>query len=161
MASLNKVFLIGNLTRDPEIRRLDSGTTVAKFGLAVNRNYSTASGERREETTFVDVTAWGRQAEVIGQYLSKGRPVFVEGRLRLDSWTAQDGTKRNKLEVVLENFQFLGSRGDAGGQGARAGGASYATAGATASEERALAGVSGNGSAAAGSLGLAEEDIPF
>ena len=114
MANLNRVLLIGNLTRDPEIRYTPKGTAVAEIGLAVNRVYSGEDGERKEETTFVDVTLWARQAEVAGQYLKKGRPVFIEGRLQLDSWEdKQTGQKRSRLRVVGENLQLLGSRQDA------------------------------------------------
>jgi len=113
MASLNKVLLMGNLTRDPEVRALPSGMSICSFGLAVNRNFTTKDGEKREETTFVDIDAFGRQAEVIAKYMSKGRPIFVEGRLKLDQWDDKtSGQKRSKLGVVLENFQFLGGRGD-------------------------------------------------
>ena len=116
MANLNRVLLIGNLTRDPEIRYTPKGTAVAEIGLAVNRVYSGEDGERKEETTFVDVTLWARQAEVAGQYLKKGRPVFIEGRLQLDSWEdKQTGQKRSRLRVVGENLQLLGSRQDAEG----------------------------------------------
>lgn len=117
MASYNKVILIGNLTRDPELRYTPKGMAIAKLGLAVNRTWKSESGEQKEETTFVDVDAFGKQAETIGQYLKKGRPVLIEGRLRLDTWDdKQTGQKRSKLGVVLENFQFLDSgRGEAGG----------------------------------------------
>jgi len=116
MANLNKVLLMGNLTRDPEVRYTPKGTAVAELGIAVNRIYSGENGEKREETTFVDVTVWGRTAENVGEYLKKGRPVFIEGRLQLDSWEdKQSGQKRNKLKVVADNVQFLGSRGGAGG----------------------------------------------
>lgn len=112
MANLNKVLLMGNLTRDPEVRYTPKGTAVAELGIAVNRIYSGENGEKREEVTFVDVTVWGRTAENVGEYLKKGRPVFVEGRLQLDSWEdKQSGQKRNKLKVVADNVQFLGSRG--------------------------------------------------
>ena len=111
MANLNKVMLIGNLTRDPEVRYTPKGTAVAELGLAINRYFTAENGEKREETTFVDVTLWGRQAEVAGEYLKKGRPVFIEGRLQLDSWDdKQTGQKRNKLKVVGEGLQLLGSR---------------------------------------------------
>ena len=100
MASFNKVILMGNLTRDPETRVTPSGLTICKLGLAVSRNYSTKDGEKREETTFVDVDAFGRQAEVITKYMSKGKPIMLEGRLRLDQWEANDGQKRSKLCVV-------------------------------------------------------------
>ena len=113
MASYNKVFLMGNLTRDPQVKHLPSQMVVAEFGLAVNRRYKTASGEDKEEVAFVDCTAFGRQAETIGQYCTKGKPIFVEGRLKFDTWDdRQGGGRRSKLTVVVENFQFLGSRDD-------------------------------------------------
>lgn len=109
MASYNKVLLMGNLTRDPELRYLQSGSAVVNFGLAVNRKYRNRNTQEMvEETTFVDIEGWGPQAETFSRYMSKGRPVFVEGRLRLDSWEAKDGQKRSKLRVVMENFQFIG-----------------------------------------------------
>jgi single-strand DNA-binding protein len=107
MASLNKVFLIGNLTRDPELRYIPSGSAVATFTLAVNRVYNTQSGEKKEQTSFLRIVVWGRRAEVCGEYLSKGSPVFVEGRLQSRDWEAQDGQKRNTVEVVADNIQFL------------------------------------------------------
>jgi single-strand DNA-binding protein len=111
MANLNRVLLIGNLTRDPEVRYTPKGTPVTEIGLAVNRVYSGEDGEKKEETTFVDVTLWARQAEIAGQYLKKGRPVFIEGRLQLDTWDdKQTGQKRSRLRVVAENLQLLGSR---------------------------------------------------
>jgi single-strand DNA-binding protein len=110
MASYNKVLLMGNLTRDPEVRYTPKGTALANLGLAVNRVWTTESGEQKEEVTFVDIEVWGRQAETAGQYLAKGRPVFVEGRLKLDSWEDKEsGQKRNKLKVVAERVQFLGA----------------------------------------------------
>lgn len=110
MASYNKVLLMGNLTRDPEVRYTPKGTAVATLGLAVNEYYTTAAGEQKEETIFVDIDVWGRQAETAGQYLAKGRPVFVEGRLRLDSWDDKEtGQKRSKLKVVALRIQFLGA----------------------------------------------------
>ena len=120
MASFNKVILLGNLTRDPEVRYTPKGTAVTDLGLAVNRTYTADNGEKREEVTFVDVTFWGRTAEVAGEYLKKGRPVFVEGRLQLDSWDDKtSGQKRSKLKVIGENMQMLGSPrgGGAGGGG--------------------------------------------
>jgi len=111
MASFNKVILLGNLTRDPEVRYTPKGSAVADIGLAVNRVYSTEAGEKREEVTFVDVTLWGRTAEIAGEYLKKGRPVLIEGRLQLDSWDdKQSGQKRSKLKVVGESMQLIGSR---------------------------------------------------
>jgi single-strand DNA-binding protein len=118
MANLNKVLLMGNLTRDPEVRYTPKGTAVTELGIAVNRIYTGENGEKREEVTFVDVTVWGRTADNVAEYLRKGRPVFIEGRLQLDSWEdKQSGQKRNKLKVVADNVQFLGSRGSGGGGG--------------------------------------------
>lgn len=119
MASYNRVILVGNLTRDPEVRYIPSGTAVTELGLAVNRTwFDKQSNSRKEETTFVDVTLWGREAEVAGEYLSKGRPVLIEGRLQMDSWEdKQTGQKRSKLKVVCEKMQMLGSRGEGGGGG--------------------------------------------
>jgi single-strand DNA-binding protein len=112
MASFNKVILMGNLTRDPEVRVSASGVTICKFGVAASRSVKAADGSTREETLFVDVDAFGRQAELIGKHMVKGRSIFIEGRLRLDQWESQSGEKRNKIVVVLENFQFVGSRAD-------------------------------------------------
>jgi single-strand DNA-binding protein len=118
MASFNKVILLGNLTRDPEVRYTPKGTAVTDLGLAVNRTYTADNGEKREEVTFVDVTFWGRTAEVAGEYLKKGRPVFVEGRLQLDSWDDKtSGQKRTKLKVIGENMQMLGAPRGGGGAG--------------------------------------------
>jgi len=118
MASFNKVILLGNLTRDPEVRYTPKGSAVCDLGIAVNRVYTTEGGERREEVTFVDVVLWARLAEIAGEYLRKGRPVFIEGRLQMDSWDdKQTGQKRTKLRVVGESMQLLGSRpGGAGGE---------------------------------------------
>jgi single-strand DNA-binding protein len=111
MASFNKVILLGNLTRDPEVRYTPKGSAVCDLGIAVNRVYTTDSGERREEVTFVDVVLWARLAEIAGEYLKKGRPVFIEGRLQMDSWDdKQTGQKRTKLRVVGESMQLLGGR---------------------------------------------------
>jgi len=118
MANFNKVILLGNLTRDPEVRYTPKGSAVAEIGLAVNRVYTTDGGEKREETTFVDVTLWGRTAEIAGEYLKKGRPVLIEGRLQLDTWDDKtSGQKRSKLKVVGEGLQLLGGRPGAGGGG--------------------------------------------
>ncbi|SPE61526.1 Single-stranded DNA-binding protein [Verrucomicrobia bacterium] len=117
MANFNKVILAGNLTRDPEMRYTPAGMAIAKFGLAINRKWKTESGEMKEEATFVDVDAFGRQAEVIAQYLKKGNPFLVEGRLRLDQWEDKNThQKQSKLKVVLESFSFLSSnRGEGSG----------------------------------------------
>ena len=113
MASYNRVILMGNLTRDPEMRYLPSGTAVTNFGLAMNERYTDRqTGEQRENTCFVDIEAWGRQAEIANEYLSKGRPVFIEGALKFDSWEAEDGSKRNRLSVRAFRIQFIGGRPD-------------------------------------------------
>ena len=123
MASFNKVILLGNLTRDPEVRYTPKGSAVCDLGLAVNRQYTLDSGEKREEVTFVDVVLWARLAEIAGEYLKKGRPVFIEGRLQLDTWDdKQSGQKRSKLRVIGETMQLLGGRPPgAGGGGSESG----------------------------------------
>lgn len=127
MASFNKVMLIGNLTRDPELKYTPKGTAIADIGLAVNRTFTADNGEKREEVAFIDVTLWGRVAEIVGEYCKKGRPLFVEGRLQLDTWDdKQSGQKRSKLKVVGENIQLLGSReGGGGGPGGGGSGGEY------------------------------------
>ena len=149
MANLNKVMLIGNLTRDPELRYTPKGTAVADIGMAINRVRTNDQGERQEDTTFVDVTLWGRQAELAQQYLSKGRPVYIEGRLQMDTWEDKNsGQKRSKLKVVGENMQFIGS----GGGGGRPSGG----------EEQPAASQPQGGSPAAEEISDDEEkDIPF
>ncbi|MFZ4588131.1 MAG: single-stranded DNA-binding protein [Terrimicrobiaceae bacterium] len=116
MASVNKVMLIGNVTRDPEVKFTAKGSAVTDIGLAINRNYTLESGEKREEVTYIDVELWGRLAEIAGEYAKKGRPVFIEGRLRMDTWEDKaSGQKRSRLKVVGENLQLLG--GKSGGSG--------------------------------------------
>jgi single-strand DNA-binding protein len=116
MANLNKVMIIGNVTRDPEIKYTPKGSAVTDLGIAVNRVYTPEGGDKREETTFVDVTLWGRQAEIAGEYCKKGRSIYIEGRLQLDTWEDKtSGQKRSKLRVVGENFQLLGPRPGGGG----------------------------------------------
>jgi len=111
--NLNRVILAGNLTRDPQVRFLANEKAVAQFGIAINRRFKDANGQQKDETTFVDVEAWGRTAELIGQYLTKGRGCFIEGRLKLDSWDDKEtGQKRSKLLVVADNVQFTDSKGD-------------------------------------------------
>lgn len=114
MSSMNQVFLMGNLTRDPESRSLPSGQTVADLGLAVNETYKTKDGESAERTCFVDVVVWGRQAETCVQYLKKGSPAMIEGRLQLDQWTTDQGEKRSRLRVRANRVQFLGKAGVTG-----------------------------------------------
>lgn len=122
MASFNQVILIGNLTRDPELRVTPKGTSICQFGIAVNRTYKDEAGNSKEEVNFFDIEAWGKQGEIISKYLSKGRPIFVQGRLRQDTWDDKaTGQKRSKIKIVLEGFQFIGSRD---GGGAQSGGAS-------------------------------------
>jgi single-strand DNA-binding protein len=157
MASFNKVILVGNLTRDPEVKYTTGGTAVTELGLAVNRTwFDQKANERKEETTFVDVTLWGRQAEVAGEYLSKGRPVLIEGRLSLDSWEDKaTGQKRSKLKVVGEAMQMLGSRGEGGGSGGGGGGSrgfSGGRSGGAASQET---------SEPSFDTGSFDEDVPF
>ena len=115
MANLNKVFLMGNLTRDPELRYIPNGTAVASFGLATDRAYTTQTGEKKQEVCFVRVVVWGRTAEVCGEYLSKGSPIFIEGRLQYRSWDGPNGEKRNTLEVRAERVQLLGKQAEKAG----------------------------------------------
>jgi single-strand DNA-binding protein len=120
MPNLNKVMLMGNITRDPEMRHLDSGSAVTQISIAINRKWKNKDGQVQEEVTFVDCEAWGKTAEAINQYMRKGRPIFVEGRLKLEQWDDKtDGSKRSKMKVVVETFQFLGDRdgNDNGGGG--------------------------------------------
>ena len=119
MASLNKVLLIGNLTRDPEVRMMSNGRPVCNFGLALNRSYKDSDGNRKEETTFVDVECFGPRAEAVGRFFSKGRSIFVEGRLKLDQWESKEGEKRSALRVVLDNFEFVDSKQDGPGAAVR------------------------------------------
>lgn len=155
MASYNKVILVGNLTRDPELRYLPSNTAVCDFGLAVNHKYRDREGNQKEEVCFVDCSLFGKGGEIVNQYMSKGRPILVEGRLRLESWTTQDGSKRSKHSIFVENFQFLGGRNEDGG-GQRGGGgggsrANYDDGGG----QRASA------PAPSGPAGPSDDDIPF
>ena len=146
MPNYNKVILMGNLTRDPEVRYASSGNAIAKLGIAVNRYWRNKDGQQQEETTFVDVDAFGRQAETISQYLKKGRPIMIEGRLKLDQWEdKQTGQKRSKLGVVLDRFEFIDSRSDGGVGGADI---SQPDAPATSSQS------SGGGSSG-------DDDVPF
>lgn len=126
MASFNKVILVGNLTRDPEVRYTTGGTAVCDISLAVNAHWTDKrTNERKEEVTFIDVTLWGRTAEIAGEYLAKGRPVLVEGRLQLDRWDDKEtGQKRSKLKVVADTLELLGSRQEGGGSAGSGGGAS-------------------------------------
>jgi single-strand DNA-binding protein len=153
MASFNKVILLGNLTRDPEVRYTPKGSAVCDLGLAVNRNYTLDNGEKREEVTFVDVVLWARLAEIAGEYLKKGRPVFIEGRLQMDSWDdKQTGQKRTKLRVVGETMQLLGSR---------PGGASGGTGGSEAPEAERPPRAAAKAAGATAPSAPDEDEIPF
>jgi len=152
MASFNKVILAGNLTRDPELRYTPKGSAVTNFSLAVNRTWKTESGESKEEVSFIEVEAWGRQGEVIAQYMRKGRPLLVEGRLKQDSWEDKDTHKKqSKLKVVLEGFSFIDSKGPDGG----AGGGEAPRRNAPAPAKPPEAGEGGDAAAAE------EDDVPF
>jgi single-strand DNA-binding protein len=152
MAYLNKVFLIGNLTRDPELRTTPKGTPICQFGIAVNRQFKDESGATRDETTFIDIEAWGKQGELVSKYLSKGSLAMVEGRLKLDQWEDKtSGQKRSKLKVVMDNVQFLSTRGGPGGGGGGQGGSSE--------EGESSAPPSGGRSAAP--KDNVDEDVPF
>jgi len=157
MASFNKVILMGNLTRDPQVRYTGSGTAVTDVGLAVNRTwFDKQANERREEVTFVDVTLWGRTAEVAGEYLAKGRPVLIEGRLQLDQWDDKEtGQKRSKLHVVGENMTMLPSGGGGGG-GPRPGGGAPASS----SPPAGVQGQSQNFEPASGGA-APDDEVPF
>jgi single-strand DNA-binding protein len=150
--SVNKVFLMGNLTRDVQIKHTANNTAIANLSLAVNRRYRNNAGEMQEETTFVDCEAWGRTAETMGKYLSKGRPVFIEGRLRLDQWEDREGNKRSKLVVVIDTFTFVDSRGSSGGNDGNSGGQSRYQPAQTGSD-------SGGGGGGGGTTNT--DDIPF
>ena len=162
MANLNKVMLIGNLTRDPELRVTPKGTAICTFSIAVNRKFKDDSGGEREEVTYVDIEAWGKSGENISKYVTKGRPLFVEGRLRLDQW--EDKTtkeKRSRMKVVLENFQFLGDgRGGGGGGGGPSSGPSEPGIDQTSSPERHSPPPRG-GPAKPGAQENLDEDVPF
>jgi single-strand DNA-binding protein len=119
MPYVNRVTLIGNLTRDPQLKQLPSNSTVAEFGMAMNRRYKSATGEEREEVCFVDCSAFGKAADNIGKYCKKGRQLYVEGRLKFDQWDDKTGGKRSKLSIVVENFQFLGARDENNAPGAQ------------------------------------------
>jgi single-strand DNA-binding protein len=153
-------MLIGNLTRDPDLKYTPGNQAVCEIGLAVNRKYRTKEGEDREETTFVDCEAWGKQAEVLKQYMTKGKPLFIEGRLKLDTWEDKDGGKRSKMRVVIENFQFLGA---AGGGGSGGGGERYVTEEGGSSSRGGSRGGRGSSGGGGGAphQNVAEEEIPF
>jgi single-strand DNA-binding protein len=155
MASYNKVLLLGNLTRDVELKQIPSGQSVAQIGIAVNRRWRTKEGEDREEVTYVDCEAWGRQAEVIAQYMTKGKPIFIDGRLKLDTWEDKEGKKQSKLRVVIEEFQFVGGR-DGGGESGGGGGGR-----APRSRDEGTYAPARGGRPQGGHTAVPEDDIPF
>lgn len=163
MANFNKIMLMGNLTRDPELSYLPSNTPVVEFGLAVNRRFRKQDGEQGEETLFVDCRSFGRTAELLNQYLRKGRPVFIEGRLQLDRWQDKDGNQRSKHRVFVESFQFIDSRGGDGNSG----GGEYSNSGSNYNNNRGSGGggYDNRGPAPSapptGDPGAGDEDIPF
>ena len=161
MPSLNKVLLMGNLTRDPELRVTPKGTPICQFSLAINRQFKMESGETREEVIYVDVEAWGKQGETIAKYVTKGRPLYVEGRLRLDQWEDKNTKeKRSRMKVVLEQFQFLGdSRG--GAPGGPAGATPGSDIDQTVSPERHSPPPRAGGTAKPASTANLDEDVPF
>lgn len=163
MPNLNKVMLMGNLTRDVELKYTQSNQAVANLGLAVNRRWKTPEGEDREEVTFVDCEAWGRTAETLQKYLSKGRPVFIEGRLKLDQWE-KEGQKHSKMKVVVEGFQFIDSKqgsggGSGGGGGGGGGGGDEYTPPSRSARPTAARGASSPSPTPPPQMG--EDDIPF
>lgn len=156
MASYNRVILLGNLTRDPEMKYLPSGTAVTNFGLAMSDKYTDReSGEQRETVCFVDVEAWGRQGEIVNEYLSKGSPVFIEGSLKFDSWETPEGEKRNKLKVRVFRLQLIGGRRDGDEMGG-----GYADA-MPSEPSQAESGQTQDQSAGGGSPSTTDDDIPF
>ncbi len=153
MASFNKVILLGNLTRDPQLSYTPSQTAVVEIGLAVNRKFKKQDGSQSEEVCFVDCQMYGKRAEVINKYCKKGNPLLIEGRLKFDSWQGQDGSKRSKLRVMVENFEFMGG----GGNRSQSGGGDY-NGGQGGGDNRSHG---GGGNDAGGSEPVADDDIPF
>jgi single-strand DNA-binding protein len=162
MPSLNKVLLMGNLTRDPELRVTPKGTPICQFSLAINRQFKMESGESREEVIYVDVEAWGKQGETIAKYMTKGRPLYVEGRLRLDQWEDKNTKeKRSRMKVVLEQFQFLGDSRGGGGGGAGGPSSDIDQTGGGSPERHSPPPRGGGGNARPASTENLDEDVPF
>ena len=162
MPNLNKVMLMGNLTRDPEIKYTPKGTAIANFGIAINRVFTPEGGEKREEVTFIDLEAFGRTAEIIGEYFKKGRPIFIEGRLKLDSWDDKTtGKKMSKLRVVVDSFEFLGSREGGGGGGEEGGGSSHSAPARSSAPPQRRAPSSPPRPPADPDLDVQADDVPF
>ena len=155
MASYNKVLLMGNLTRDVQLKSVAGGQSVADLAIAVNRKFKLKDGTEKEEVTYVDCECWGPRADVIAKYFSKGKPIFIEGRLKLDSWDDKDGQKRSKMRVVIEDFQFVEGRGGGGGSGG--GDEGYAPSRSSGGSR----GGHGGGGHGGGHSGIQEEEIPF
>jgi len=149
MPSYNKVILMGNLTRDVQLKSVAGGQAVAEIGIAVNRKFKLKDGTEKEEVTFVDCECWGPRADVIARYFTKGKPIFIEGRLKLDSWEDKDGQKRSKMRVVIEDFQFVEGRGGGGGSGGGGG------------DDGGYAPSRSSGGGRGGHSGIQEEEIPF
>jgi single-strand DNA-binding protein len=158
MAGFNKVLLLGNLTRDPQLSYTPNQTAVVDFGLATNRRWTAQDGSQRDETCFVDCRAFGRMAENINKFFTKGRPIFLEGRLTYDSWTAQDGSKKSRLRVTVENFQFLPNAGGPGGGGAGGGGRGPGGGGPDQNDQ---GGYGGGPQQGRGPASVSDDDIPF
>lgn len=154
MPSYNKVLLMGNLTRDVQLKSTSGGQSVADIAIAVNRKFKTKDGQDREEVTYVDCECWGPRAEVIAKYFSKGKPIFIEGRLKLDTWEDKDGQKRSKMRVMIEDFQFVEGRGGGGG-----GEYSREESGGGYAPSRSGGGNAGGGRG--GHSGIQEDEIPF
>ena len=161
-SSMNRVFLMGNVTRDPELRYISNGSAVTEIGLAINDRRKSSSGEWIEETTFVDITLWGRTAEIAGEYVTKGVPLLVEGRLKLDSWE-KDGKKNSKLRVVGDRMHLIGSRGGNRPEGSQPGSRNQGSASGNNQNQadQSTGYDTGSGFGAANAAGGAEDDIPF
>ena len=161
-SSMNRVFLMGNVTRDPELRYISNGSAVTDIGLAINDRRKSASGEWVEETTFVDITLWGRTAEIAGEYVTKGAPLLIEGRLKLDMWE-KDGKKNSKLRVVGDRMHLIGSRGGNRSEGSQAGGRNQGNQNSNSQNQKDQSGGydTGGGFGATSAAGGIEDDIPF
>lgn len=161
-SSMNRVFLMGNVTRDPELRYISNGSAVTEIGLAINDRRKSSTGEWVEETTFVDITLWGRTAEIAGEYVTKGAPLLIEGRLKLDMWE-KDGKKNSKLRVVGDRMHLIGSRGGNRSEGSQAGGRNQGNQNSNSQNEKDQSGGydTGGGFGATSTAGGTEDDIPF
>ncbi|MGI9454022.1 MAG: single-stranded DNA-binding protein [Pirellulales bacterium] len=161
-SSMNRVFLMGNVTRDPELRYISNGSAVTEIGLAINDRRKSSTGEWVEETTFVDITLWGRTAEIAGEYVTKGAPLLIEGRLKLDMWE-KEGKKNSKLRVVGDRMHLIGSRGGNRSEGSQAGGRNQGNQNSNSQNEKDQSGGydTGGGFGATSTAGGTEDDIPF